>query len=113
MTMSIWPLPGAFLLGYFHLGSLVNCGGRHFLISVCRLRRNHIPKYSIRNQKVFRVMLRIAHKNLKPSRSFGACSRSCWVPKYFSVVEMEACPSSSCTCSSSPPALRQSLAHVR
>src|SRR6516225_2707361 len=45
--------------------------------------------------------------------SFGACTKSCFVPKYRSVVCTEAWPRSNWICSSSPPAARHSLAHVR
>ena len=49
--------------------------------------------------------------NLIPS--FGACTRSCFVPRYRSVVWTEACPSNSWICSNSPPAARHNFAHVR
>src|ERR1035438_6864453 len=45
--------------------------------------------------------------------SFGACTRSCFVPRYRSVVWTLAWPSKSWICSSSPPAARQSFAAVR
>ena len=45
--------------------------------------------------------------------SFGACTKSCFVPRYRSVVWTDAWPSNSWICSSSPPAARQSLAHDR
>ena len=49
--------------------------------------------------------------NLIPS--FGACTRSCLVPRYRSVVCTDAWPSSSWICSSSPPAARHIFAHDR
>src|SRR5438477_7626338 len=55
--------------------------------------------------------LYIVTLNLIPS--FGACTRSCLVPRYRSVVCTEACPSSSWICSSSPPAARHIFAQVR
>src|ERR1022692_588487 len=45
--------------------------------------------------------------------SFGACTRSCFVPRYRSVVWTLAWPSKIWICSSSPPAARQSFAAVR
>jgi hypothetical protein len=45
--------------------------------------------------------------------SFGACARSCFVPRYRSVVCTEACPSSNWICSNSPPAARHNFAQVR
>src|ERR1035437_1271453 len=45
--------------------------------------------------------------------SFGACTRSCFVPRYRSVVCTDACPRSNWICSSSPPAARHIFAHER
>src|ERR1039457_6036886 len=43
--------------------------------------------------------------------SFGACTRSCLVPRYRSVVWTDAWPKSNWICSSSPPAARHIFAH--
>src|ERR1022692_3159538 len=45
--------------------------------------------------------------------SFGACTKSCLVPRYRSVVWTDAWPSSNWICSSSPPAARHIFAHER
>src|SRR5450756_1113099 len=56
------------------------------------------------------MTLQCATLSLIPS--FGACTRSCFVPRYRSVVWTDACPNSNWICSSSPPAARHNLAHV-
>jgi hypothetical protein len=45
--------------------------------------------------------------------SFGACTRSCLVPRYRSVVWTDAWPRSNWICSSSPPAARHIFAQLR
>ena len=49
----------------------------------------------------------------RPIASLTAWARACSVPRYRSVVSIEAWPSNSWICSSSPPAFRQSFAQVQ
>src|SRR6516162_3012177 len=48
-----------------------------------------------------------------PILSFTAPRRRCLQRRYLSVVSTETCPSTNWICSSSPPAVWHSLAHVR
>ena len=64
--------------------------------------------------RVFRIFVGgIYTATLSLIPSFGACTRSCFVPRYRSVVCTEACPGSSWICSNSPPAARHNFAQVR
>ena len=65
------------------------------------------------NRQLARLKAGIYPVTLSLIPSFGACTRSCLVPRYRSVVWTDAWPRSNWICSSSPPAARHIFAQLR
>ena len=72
-----------------------------------------VPLSAFSRVRLCAASLHYAANAVGAKRSFTGLPRFCLQPRYRSVVSTEECPSRNWICSSSPPELWQSRAHVR